>query len=81
MMQMAVEFEGATPGYLLGLTISNYIFTAIFGVEAVLKLIAFRKSYFNSDWNKFDFVVVISSFADIILTQVGSGLEFLRVGP
>ena len=47
---------------------TNFIFTAIFIVEAILKLFAFGWSYFGTSWNKFDFFVVISSILDISLT-------------
>lgn len=30
---------------------SNYIFTIFFIIEAILKLIAFGKSYFKNSWN------------------------------
>ena len=45
----------------------NYFFTAIFMIECVLKLTAFGISYFKNSWNVFDFFVVASSSADIIL--------------
>ena len=48
--------------------ITNYVFTAIFVVEAALKLFAFGWSYFGTSWNKFDFFVVISSILDIGLS-------------
>ena len=33
----------------------------------VLKLLAFRASYFSTAWNRFDFVVVLASLIDILL--------------
>ena len=41
MIQMALQYEGAPASYLTVLDISNYIFTFIFFMEAVLKIIAF----------------------------------------
>ena len=38
---------------------TNYIFTAIFIVEAGLKIFVFGWSYFQTSWNKFDFFVVV----------------------
>ena len=43
------------------LEIANIIFIAIFVVEAVLKLIALRRSYFKEGWNVFDFCIIILS--------------------
>ena len=60
----------------------NYLFTGVFMGECVLKLIAFDVTYFKNSWNCFDFFVVMSSSADIILGQINTGsLKFLRVGP
>ncbi len=69
---MAISFENSSEQYDLALSITNYIFTAVFTIEMVLKLIAFRLTYFRAGWNKFDFVVVISSWVDIIFSQTSS---------
>jgi len=82
MIQMAMIYEGSSPSYLMALEIVNYIFTAIFVVEAALKLIAFGKHYFRNSWNVFDFVVVIASLIDIMMGLLDqASLKFLRVGP
>ena len=39
----------------------NYIFTGIFIVEAVIRLIAMRFDYFKLGWNVFDFTIVVFS--------------------
>ena len=69
MFQMALDHEGASPGMLSFLAVTNYIFTAIFFLECVLKLYVYRMPYFKTGWNKFDFFVVGSSLIDL-------GLEF-----
>ena len=46
---------------------TNYVFTAIFFLEAVLKLIGYGGSYFNNAWNKFDFTVVILTWVVVIV--------------
>ena len=48
------------------------IFTVVFIVEMILKLIAFGKTYFNNGWNKFDFFVVCAAIFDIILNNMNS---------
>uniref|UniRef100_A0A8C7TTG3 Voltage-dependent L-type calcium channel subunit alpha n=1 Tax=Oncorhynchus mykiss TaxID=8022 RepID=A0A8C7TTG3_ONCMY len=49
----------------------NVIFTVLFTVEMVLKLMAFKaKGYFGDPWNVFDFVIVIGSVVDVILSEV-----------
>jgi len=67
MCQMALNYEGASPGFLLVLDYVNVVFTTIFLAEAVLKLIAYGWSYFKNSWNKFDFTVVCASLIDILL--------------
>ena len=61
----------------------NYVFTITFIVECILKLIAFGfKGYFLSNWNRFDFFVVMTSIIDfVMLVMGGSFSKVLRVGP
>ena len=40
---------------------SNYLFTAIFLVEAILKLLGLGRKYFTDPWNKFDFIIALGS--------------------
>ncbi|KAK9890112.1 hypothetical protein WA026_008922 [Henosepilachna vigintioctopunctata] len=58
----------------------NMIFTAIFAMEFIFKLAAFRvKNYFGDAWNVFDFVIVLGSFIDIVYQEVtpgGGSLKF-----
>lgn len=79
---MAISYYGAPYSYNYTLEIINYIFTAIFTLEAIFKLIPYGLLYFKSSWNVFDFIVVIGSLMDIILNSLNeSSLKFLRVGP
>ena len=73
MFQMALIYEGASEEWQQFLDVTNYIFSAIFVVEAALKLFVYRKAYFGTAWNKFDFFVVVSSLFDI-------GMKFLPQG-
>ncbi|KAM6977782.1 dihydropyridine-sensitive L-type skeletal muscle calcium channel subunit alpha-1-like [Aplochiton taeniatus] len=53
----------------------NVIFTVLFTVEMILKLMAFKaKGYFGDPWNVFDFLIVIGSVVDVILSEVDSAL-------
>lgn len=82
MVQMAVLHEGQSEAFSGVLDFSNYIFTAIFIVEASLKFVAFGKSYFNNAWNKFDFFVVFSSILDLMMGFMGdSSFGMLSMGP
>ncbi|KAG8589004.1 hypothetical protein GDO81_006208, partial [Engystomops pustulosus] len=51
--------------------ILNVAFTGIFTVEMLLKLAAFKaKGYFGDPWNVFDFLIVIGSIIDVILSEL-----------
>ncbi len=82
MFQMGAFFEGSSASYNKVLSIANLIFTAIFAVEATLKLTAFKLSYFKNSWNRFDFTVVIASLFDIMMGLMSeTSMKALRVGP
>ncbi|TRY66853.1 hypothetical protein DNTS_033024 [Danionella cerebrum] len=49
----------------------NLIFTVLFTGEMIVKLIAFKaKGYFGDPWNVFDFVIVVGSIVDVVLSEV-----------
>lgn len=64
--------------------IFNYCFSAIFTLEAIIKLIALKKSYFSDSWNIFDFTIVIFTLVMLLLkvagiaAGVGGGATILR---
>ena len=87
MVQMACLYDDASKDYLKALEIINLVFTCIFILECVMKIIAFGKAYWYSNWNIFDFVVVFLSLIDLAMlltsTDLGGedGSTFLRIGP
>ena len=44
----------------------NYLFTGIFTMEAIVRLIAMRLEYFKSMMNVFDFTIVIFSLVGML---------------
>lgn len=82
MIVMGMTYEGEPETYTNALLYINYIFTAVFIIEAIMKLIAFGTTYFKSSWNVFDFIIVLGSIVDILLSNMDANqLTFLRVGP
>ncbi len=82
MVQMAMLYEDASDSYDTALDIVNYVFTGIFTVELVLKLIAFSRNFWYEAWNIFDFFIVVCSYVDIVFSNVGAAsLRMLRIGP
>uniref|UniRef100_A0A8C6XEW0 Calcium voltage-gated channel subunit alpha1 G n=1 Tax=Naja naja TaxID=35670 RepID=A0A8C6XEW0_NAJNA len=65
------------------LTLSNYIFTAVFLAEMTIKVVALglcfgEKAYLQSSWNILDGVLVLISMADILVSMVSdSGTKIL----
>ncbi|XP_074833425.1 voltage-dependent L-type calcium channel subunit alpha-1S [Carettochelys insculpta] len=58
----------------------NLAFTILFTVEMVLKLMAFKaKGYFGDPWNVFDFLIVIGSIIDVILSEIDDSTDNSRV--
>ena len=82
-ISLGLNYEGANDSYNKALEDINYTFTGVFVSEFLLKIVAFGpKVYFSSNWNKFDFIIVVCSLAEIITTQSISGsVSFLRIGP
>ncbi|XP_032822459.1 voltage-dependent L-type calcium channel subunit alpha-1D isoform X4 [Petromyzon marinus] len=51
--------------------ILNMVFTGLFTVEMVLKIIAFKpRGYFSDPWNVFDSLIVIGSIIDVVLSEI-----------
>lgn len=66
--------------FTIGLFVANCIFTAIFTIEAALKLYALTPTgYFDDDWNSFDFLIVVGSIVDAALEGDAVNLTFLRL--
>lgn len=60
-------------------TIANYIFTVIFALEMIMKLIGFGfKMYFSQGFNIFDCFIVIMSFVELLSSDSNSSLSVLR---
>lgn len=70
---LAMKFYMQPEIYTQILDYLNLIFTAVFALEFVFKLAAFRfKNYFGDAWNVFDFIIVLGSFIDIIYSEVNT---------
>ena len=55
----------------LVLEISNFFFSFVFNVEAVIKITAFGSSYFKNNWNNFDFFIVLTTDINYIIFFCG----------
>ncbi|XP_071321698.1 voltage-dependent T-type calcium channel subunit alpha-1I isoform X2 [Trachinotus anak] len=76
-LTIAMEHHGQPKEVAEMLMISNIIFTLIFVVELVLKLLVLTWAYFKDQNNNFDFVIVVVSLWEIIAKADGR-LSVLR---
>jgi hypothetical protein len=82
MLLMACTFDGITSYWQQLLERANKIFTAVFLLEAVMKLVVYRIAYFKTSWNKFDFFVVTAATVDVIMEfTAGKKSKALTVAP
>ncbi|XP_072181814.1 voltage-dependent L-type calcium channel subunit alpha-1D-like [Diadema setosum] len=71
---LAMKYRNQPKPYEKVLDYMNIIFTAVFTVEFLLKIIAFKpKNYFRDSWNVFDFIIVLGSIIDIVADEVNPG--------
>uniref|UniRef100_P56698-2 Isoform 2 of Probable voltage-dependent N-type calcium channel subunit alpha-1B n=1 Tax=Diplobatis ommata TaxID=1870830 RepID=P56698-2 len=80
---LMMKFYNAPDPYDRMLQYLNILFTFLFSMECVLKLIGFGVlNYFRDAWNVFDFVTVLGSITDILVTELADSfinLSFLRL--
>ncbi|XP_024919998.1 voltage-dependent P/Q-type calcium channel subunit alpha-1A isoform X3 [Cynoglossus semilaevis] len=80
---LMMKYDGAPDAYEGVLANLNIVFTSLFSMECVLKIIAFGAlNYFKDAWNIFDCVTVLGSITDILVTELGNNfinLSFLRL--
>uniref|UniRef100_A0A3Q2R049 Voltage-dependent L-type calcium channel subunit alpha n=1 Tax=Fundulus heteroclitus TaxID=8078 RepID=A0A3Q2R049_FUNHE len=68
---LAMQHHGQTKNFNDAMNILNMLFTGLFTVEMILKLIAFKpRHYFVDAWNTFDALIVVGSIVDIAITEV-----------
>jgi len=81
---MASAFEGMPEFLVITYKYLNWMFTAMFAIEAVLKLWAMGPClYWKSRWNRFDLIVLCTSglgiAAEIVGQEIGLSPGILRV--
>ncbi|XP_060927000.1 calcium channel, voltage-dependent, N type, alpha 1B subunit, a [Limanda limanda] len=82
---LMMKFHGAPDSYEAMLKNLNIVFTTLFSLECILKIIAFGPlNYLKDAWNVFDFVTVLGSITDILVTEINTtdrllNLSFLRL--
>ncbi|KAM3618143.1 uncharacterized protein V6R79_016208 [Siganus canaliculatus] len=77
---LAVQHYEQSKNFSYIMDILNMVFTGLFTVEMLLKLLALRlRHYFVDAWNSFDALIVVGSVVDIVVTEFSSGEDSSRV--
>uniref|UniRef100_A0A8B9RJU7 Voltage-dependent L-type calcium channel subunit alpha n=1 Tax=Astyanax mexicanus TaxID=7994 RepID=A0A8B9RJU7_ASTMX len=68
---LAIQHHGQSHLFNYAMDILNMVFTGVFTVEMILKLVAFKpRHYFADAWNTFDALIVVGSVVDIAITEI-----------
>ncbi|XP_042565276.1 probable voltage-dependent N-type calcium channel subunit alpha-1B [Clupea harengus] len=80
---LMMKFHDAPKPYEDMLKYLNIIFTALFTLECIIKMVAFGPlNYLKEAWNVFDLITVVGSITDILVTEIKDkliNLSFLRL--
>ncbi|XP_045432006.1 voltage-dependent P/Q-type calcium channel subunit alpha-1A isoform X10 [Pipistrellus kuhlii] len=77
---LMMKFYGSSLAYDNVLRVFNIVFTSLFSLECLLKVMAFGiLNYFRDAWNIFDFVTVLGSITDILVTEFGNSNNFINL--
>ena len=72
---LTLKWTYMSKGAIFATEVINYVFTIIFVIECIIKLIAFGCRYFKDPWNVFDFTIVAGSIV-FVLIQHFFGIGF-----
>ncbi|CAF3665036.1 unnamed protein product, partial [Rotaria sp. Silwood1] len=76
-LTMSLEFYLMPPILDRVLDYCNYVFTVVFIIESILKIIALGPlRYFKDKWNQIDTIIVILSISGIVLEKMKNGHIF-----
>ncbi|XP_048065165.1 voltage-dependent R-type calcium channel subunit alpha-1E isoform X5 [Megalobrama amblycephala] len=74
---LMMKHDRSPDGYDDVLKYLNTVFTVIFSVECILKILAFGiMNYFRDTWNIFDFITVLGSITEIVVEKWQSPKPF-----
>uniref|UniRef100_A0A4W3JEW1 Voltage-dependent L-type calcium channel subunit alpha n=1 Tax=Callorhinchus milii TaxID=7868 RepID=A0A4W3JEW1_CALMI len=74
---LAMQHQGQAQRFSHAMDVLNMLFTGLFTVEMILKLIAFKpRHYFCDAWNTFDALIVVGSVVDIAITEVNFNNQY-----
>ncbi|XP_041126480.1 sodium channel protein 60E-like [Polyodon spathula] len=76
MFLMTSEHYGQSDSFIQAQDVVSLVFTTLFTVEAVIKLLGLRLYYFTRPWNVFDILVVTVSIVGNLLEKAAENISF-----
>uniref|UniRef100_H2SA80 Voltage-dependent L-type calcium channel subunit alpha n=1 Tax=Takifugu rubripes TaxID=31033 RepID=H2SA80_TAKRU len=77
---LAIQHHGQSHLFNYAMDILNMVFTGVFTVEMILKLIAFKpRNYFADAWNTFDALIVVGSVHNLSILPDNSHSEIITL--
>ncbi|XP_035015696.2 voltage-dependent L-type calcium channel subunit alpha-1D isoform X1 [Hippoglossus stenolepis] len=77
---LSIQHHGQSHLFNYAMDVLNMVFTGVFTVEMILKLIAFKpRNYFADAWNTFDALIVVGSVVDIAITEINNTEDSARI--
>ncbi|XP_063422202.1 voltage-dependent calcium channel type A subunit alpha-1-like isoform X3 [Mytilus trossulus] len=73
---LMMKFDDMSEKYKNILMIMNMSFTFLFTIECTLKLLGFGLNYFRDPWNVFDFITVVGSIVDVLISLINIGNSY-----
>ncbi|XP_061578924.1 voltage-dependent L-type calcium channel subunit alpha-1D-like [Cololabis saira] len=76
---LAIQHYEQSKTFSYVMNILNMVFTGLFTVEMLLKLLALRaRHYFIDPWNSFDALIMVGSVVDIVVTEFSVSTDARR---
>jgi hypothetical protein len=67
---LSIQWTGMSKSHEEVMNIVGYVFSLVYTVECIIKLIVYRSLYFKDSWNIFDFIVVLAAWIGFIVQTV-----------
>lgn len=72
---LAMPYLGNPPEYINVIHKLGYLFAAIYNIEAIIKIGGLRTRYFEDNWNRMDFFIVVTNDLGILLENFVPGIK------
>ncbi|CAM9958434.1 unnamed protein product [Lampetra planeri] len=77
---LGMQHYGQSEEFSHVMDVLNLIFTFLFTGEMIVKIIAYKpRGYFTDPWNVFDFLIVVGSIVDVLLSKLDTSEGSSRI--